>query len=298
MKPHLLALLLAATAPASMEAATMNSDENTLENGYDPGAGWTLVWADEFQGESLNEDNWNRQVERAGRFNKEWQRYTAAVENAFIRDGQLVIRALHTSDSHGSDQYTSARLNTAGKQSWRYGRIAARMRLPEGQGIWPAFWMLGANIDENGGDTPWPQSGEIDILELYGSKDDGVVEANIHYAGTDGRHAHMGARSFKLPEGKFSDAFHVFELHWDAHRIGWSVDGQEYAAIDITEPVYNEFREEFFLLLNIAVGGAFAGRPDERTSFPQEMVIDWIRVYQDSQGVDERERDGARGQLQ
>ncbi len=247
---------------------------------YSPGETWTLVWADEFDGDAINDNNWNFQVEPAGRFNEEWQRYTNSSENAYIENNQLVVKAIHEGESHGMDQYSSARLNTANKQTWKYGKIAARIKLPEGKGIWPAFWMLGANINENGGDTPWPQCGEIDILELYGSKDDGAVEANLHYADASGDHASMGAAFYELEEGKFADDFHVFALEWDAERIAWLVDEQEYASMPLTTDDLSEFHQEYFLLLNIAVGGTWAGYPDDTTQFPQYMYVDWVRVYQ------------------
>ena len=250
------------------------------DNDYMPGDDWGLVWSDEFNADTLNTKNWNYQVERAGRFNDEWQRYTNSINNAYVEDGNLVIKAIHESDTHGMDQYTSARMNTANKQTWKYGRIAARIKLPHGEGIWPAFWMLGANIDENGGDTPWPQCGEIDILELYGSKDDGVVEANIHYANKSNAHVSMGSIAYHLENGKFADNFHVFELEWDAEQISWFVDGNKYASTSISDEELTEFHEEFFILLNIAVGGQWSGRPDASTPFPQHMYIDWIRVYQ------------------
>jgi len=246
---------------------------------YDPGPEWELVWADEFDKDSVNSDSWNYQVLEAGRFNEEWQRYTNSSENAYVEDDCLVIRAIHESEEHGLDQYTSARLHTANKQSWKYGKIAARIKLPQGNGIWPAFWMLGANIDENGGDTPWPQCGEIDILELYGSKDDGVVEANLHYADSSDSHTMMGAVPFKLEEGKFADEFHAFELEWDEKEVKWFVDGQQYASMSIAGDELTEFHEEFFILLNLAVGGTWAGRPDNTTTFPQHMYVDWVRVY-------------------
>ena len=252
---------------------------NLEQDTWEPGPGWTLVWADEFDGEAIDPENWNFQVEDAGRFNGEWQRYTDSAENAFIDGCCLVIRAIHESDRHGMDQYTSARLNTASKRSFRYGRIAARIQLPHGRGVWPAFWMLGANIDENGGDTPWPESGEIDILELYGSKDDGVVEANIHYANESGRHDSMGAIAYRLPEGRFADRFHVFELEWDAERVSWFVDGERFATTSIASDEFSEFRKDFFILLNIAVGGRAAGRPHDSTVFPVQMYVDWVRVY-------------------
>ena len=178
------------------------------------------------------------------------------------------------------DQYSSARLNTANKFTFKYGKVAARIKLPESEGIWPAFWMLGANIDENGGDTPWPQCGEIDILELYGSKDDAVVEANAHYADASDSHAMMGAAAFELNSGKFADDFHIFELEWSPEGLTWFVDGQQYASMAITSDELTEFHEEFFILLNVAVGGSFAGRPDDSSIFPQHMYVDWVRVYQ------------------
>ncbi len=253
---------------------------NLAEDTYRPGPEWELVWADEFDAETIDADNWRFQEEKAGRFNSEWQRYTGVGENAYIDQGCLVIEARHESDSHGMGRYTSARLNTAGKGAWKYGRIAARIQLPYGPGIWPAFWMLGANIDENGGDTPWPQTGEIDILELYGSRNNGRVEANIHYADTSGAHAMMGAVGYDLEQGRFADGFHVFEIEWDAERIQWFVDGQRYASTPISAGEFSEFHSEFFILLNIAVGGRAAGPPDERTPFPQYMYVDWVRVYQ------------------
>ena len=251
-----------------------------LENqNYNPGQDWVLDWADEFDGDEINQENWNLQVLKAGHFNEEWQRYTDSHKNAYVEDDCLVIKAIHESDHHGLDQYTSARLNTASKQIWKYGKIAARIKLPHGKGIWPAFWMLGANIDENGGDTPWPHSGEIDILELYGTTDDGVVEANLHYADENDQHTMMGAASYKLEEGRFADDFHIFELIWDEQTIKWLVDGEQYAVTSIATEERNEFHHGFFLLLNIAVGGTYAGRPDESTPFPQKMYVDWIRVY-------------------
>ncbi|GAB5410438.1 MAG: hypothetical protein BalsKO_28030 [Balneolaceae bacterium] len=253
----------------------MNTEKNKTTD-----AGWKLIWEDNFEGDTLNLDNWNRQVVEAGRFNDEWQRYTDSEENSYVENGNLVIKAIHEGDTHGMNRYTSARLNTAGKQSWKYGKISARIKLPFGEGMWPAFWMLGTNIDENGGNTPWPASGEIDILELYGSKDDANIEANFHYADEDGEHAMLGQKHFKLKEGIFADDYHVFELEWDAEEISWLVDGEKYATADITDDVYSEFHEEFFLLLNIACGGTWSGRPDETTTFPQYMYVDWVRVYQ------------------
>jgi beta-glucanase (GH16 family) len=272
--------LVAMAAPAlSDDVLPQYPAPNLDDDSYQPSSEWTLVWSDEFDGDYLDSRKWRRQVAEAGRFNEEWQRYTDSTENAYIDNCCLVIKAIHQSDRHGLNQYTSARLFTIQENGWKYGRIAARIQLPYGEGIWPAFWMLGSNIDEQGGDTPWPKSGEIDILELYGSKDDGVIEANIHYADSAGRHAQMGAVATKLPEGRFADNFHVFELEWDASSMQWFVDGKRFATASISGSDFAEFHEKFFILLNIAVGGTSAGRPDKSTNFPQYMYIDWVRVY-------------------
>ena len=279
LMPLLISACRAGTPPAA-EAPVQYPAANLQNDTYQPGPGWQLVWADEFEDESLDPGKWRRQVVEAGRFNREWQRYTDSIDNAYIDNGSLVIKAIHESDRHGPDQFTSARLHTLPEDGWTYGKIVARIQLPYGRGIWPAFWMLGANIDENGGDTPWPQSGEIDNLEMYGSRDNAVVEANIHYAGRSGRHANMGAVGARLDRGKFADNFHVFEIEWDADQIQWFVDGKRFASTSISSSEFSEFHKPFFILLNIAVGGSSAGRTDDTTPFPQYMYVDWVRVYQ------------------
>lgn len=278
-----LALIATSCAPAEKSTTSDSEPANASLSQpytYQPGPEWKLVWADEFEGDSVDAVNWNYQVEKAGQFNDEWQRYTNSTDNAYVEDNQLVIKAIHHSEAHGMDQYSSARLNTANKQSWKYGKIAARIKLPQGEGMWPAFWMLGANINENGGDTPWPQCGEIDILEMYGSKDDAVIEGNLHYADAENKHTMMGAIPYELAEGIFADDFHVFELEWNEESVKWLVDGNEYASTQISDAERTEFHQEFFILLNVAVGGEWAGRPDDSTIFPQYMYVDWVRVYQ------------------
>jgi len=267
----LIALSLVALLSCAVGAQREPSDPKPAD--------WTLVWADEFDGDTLNPDNWTRQVVEAGRFNREWQRYTDSTDNASVEDGNLVITLIHEGDEHAPDQYTSARLHTGHKQYWKYGKVEARIKLPGGKGMWPAFWMLGNDITEIGGDTRWPDSGEIDILEFYPARDPATVEANIHYADADAEHAQMGAVPYTLDEGTFADGFHVFAIEWDAERIAWFVDGAEYASADITGEVFAEFHEEFYILLNLACAGA-GGEPDATTPFPQHMLVDWVRVYQ------------------
>ncbi|NNJ72216.1 MAG: glycoside hydrolase family 16 protein [Enterobacterales bacterium] len=244
---------------------------------YSPGVGWNLVWSDEFDKPDLDTDKWTSQIVEKP-FNKEWQDYNGDPENSVIEDGRLVIKAFHTAQKHAPRNYTSARLNTAGKGAWKYGKFVARMQLPYGPGVWPAFWLLGNNIDENGGDTPWPESGEIDIMELYGSKDDGTIEVNIHY--DDDGHKSMGAKPYKLDKGIFADNFHAFELEWNPKEMIWRLDGKEIHRTSIDKPEMREFHQPFFILLNLAIGGEWSGKPDVTTPFPALMYVDWVRVYQ------------------
>lgn len=259
---------------AKMEVVYPATNKDTYE--VDPK--WKLVWADEFAGDELNLENWTRQV-LPEPYNDEWQQYFDHKENSFVKDGHLVIKAIHTSEEHGNNQYTSGRLHTGGKHSWKYGKIAARIQLPHGKGIWPAFWMLGDDIDEIGGKTPWPKCGEIDIVELWGTRDDAVVEGNLHY--DDDGHKQSGATAFKLDQGIFADNFHVFEIEWTKEQITWLVDGKAYHTVEIADDALNEFHAKQYILLNIAVGGKDAGRPDETTPFPAQMYVDWVRVYQE-----------------
>ena len=210
--------------------------------------------------------------------NNELQYYTNRSENARIEDipgggRALVIEALK--ESYQGSSYTSARLLTQGLQDWTYGRIEARIKLPIGKGIWPAFWMLGSNISTN----PWPECGEIDIMEYLG-QEPSRVHGTIHYGNP---HAYEGA-SYNLPNGNFSDDFHVFGIVWSKGEIRWTVDGETYqikrnwssSLGDFPAP----FDRPFFILLNLAVGGNWPGYPDESTEFPQKMYVDWVRVYQ------------------
>ena len=278
---YLLALLLIIFSCKEKQAPRepLNKDSPEKEIMTEANNEWKLIWEENFEGEQLDPKIWNRQVEPAGRFNEEWQRYTNDEENAYVENGKLVIVAKHKGDLHEQGNYTSARLNTAHKQTFKYGKISARIKLPKGNGIWPAFWTLGNNIDENGGDTPWPFCGEIDILELYGSKDNAVVEANIHYANESGQHEAMGSISYELETGIFADDYHVFKLEWTEKSLKWLVDGKLYHEKDIIGEKYQEFHHEHFILLNIAVGGLWAGEPDDSTAFPQKMMVDWIRYY-------------------
>ncbi len=242
------------------------------------------VWSDEFDGTSINTNNWTYDLGTGtdkglnGWGNNELQYYTNRSENARIDDlpggGRGLVIEARRESYQGSD-YTSARLLTQGLQEWTYGRIEARIKLPIGQGIWPAFWMLGSNISTN----PWPECGEIDIMEYLGHEPS-RVHGTIHYGNP---WAHEG-NSYNLPNGNFSDDFHVFGIVWSRGEIRWTVDGETYqikrnwssSLGDFPAP----FDRPFFILLNLAVGGNWPGYPDSSTAFPQKMYVDWVRVYQ------------------
>lgn len=240
---------------------------------------WKLVWADEFNGTNLNPGDWGYDLGGGGWGNGELQAYSADPMFSFVSNGMLTIRAT-------SKPYMSARINTRGKRSFLYGRIAARIKLPYGKGIWPAFWMLGASIDK---EVIWPECGEIDIMEMIGGGDhrDDQVYGTIHWADADGRHQYVGygtvnGHGFELPDPQFFyQDFHEFEAEWDKTRIVWKLDGQPYFEQTITNADQSEFHEPFFIILNVAIGGKFPGYPSSsQTVFPQEMQVDWVRVYQ------------------
>jgi beta-glucanase (GH16 family) len=240
---------------------------------WTPGAGWALVWADEFTGDSVNRANWNYDLGAGGWGNAELETYTT--ENAVVADGLLRITALK--EPNGA--YTSSRLKTQGLQSWTYGKVAARLRLPRGQGIWPAFWMLGDNISTVG----WPRCGEIDIMEMIGGGEDrdDSTYGTLHWD-QDGHHF-TGTSRTELPDPAiFHDAFHVFEVEWTQTAIIWKLDGSEIGRLAIdaaTAPAREEFHRPFFIILNLAVGGNWPGSPDASTVFPQAFEVDWVRVY-------------------
>lgn len=234
--------------------------------------GWTLVWHDEFDGPEIDRSNWTFDIGGHGWGNNELQTYTDRAENARIEDGMLVIEA--RKEEFVRRDYTSARLKTQGLHAWTYGRIEARMKLPYGNGIWPAFWMLGANIQQ----TPWPASGEIDIMEYIG-REPNRVYGTVHGPGYSGS---GGVGHFtSLPEGALTNEFHVFAVEWEENEIRWYVDDEQFFMLT-PESVPGEwvYDHPFFIIMNLAVGGHWPGSPDETTVFPQILLVDYVRVYQ------------------
>lgn len=234
--------------------------------------GLRLVWADEFEGNSLNDRFWNYEIgNNNGWGNNELQNYRR--ENTSVRDGYLIIEA--KAENFGNQRYTSSRLTTENKYSVKYGRIDIRAALPKGQGIWPALWMLGKNFRQVG----WPKCGEIDIMEMIGGQNrENTVHGTVHWDNANS-HAQFGG-STKLASGTFNDEFNVFSITWDSRKIIWYLNDRKYHEIDTTPAGLSEFQEEFFFIFNIAVGGNWPGNPDASTSFPQYMIVDYVRVFQ------------------
>ena len=243
----------------------------------DPGNDPNLVWWDEFDYTGLPDPSkWNMETGGSGWGNNELQYYTNQESNAMVDNGILTITAKE--ESYGGRNYTSARITTQNKFDFKYGKIEARIKLPYGQGMWPAFWMLGDNISSVG----WPACGEIDIMEMVGGPDkDNTVHATLHWD-NNGEHADYG-QSYSLPSGIFADDFHIFSVEWNNQQIKAFMDDTQYFVADITPSQLSEFQNNFFIILNVAVGGNWPGSPDTTTSFPQTMEIDYIRVYQESQ---------------
>jgi len=232
--------------------------------------GYALVWQDEFNGSSVNVENWT--FETGGNwFNNELQYYRE--ENAWVADDVLTIEA--RKENYGGNNYTSARMITQNKKSFKYGRVDIRALLPEGQGLWPALWTLGNNISNVG----WPKCGEIDIMEMIGgSGREKTVHSTLHWDDGNG-YASYGL-SYTSTGKNFHEKYHVFSIVWDENQIRSFVDNQQYFIIDITPPALSEFHNEHFFIFNVAVGGIWPGNPDASTIFPQQMKVDYIRVFQ------------------
>jgi beta-glucanase (GH16 family) len=247
---------------------------------------WTLVWSDEFNGpdgSSVDRTKWAVETGGDGWGNQELEYYTDRNENASVHEGNLVIRALpekYTGPDGVKRNYTSARLKTFGKFSQTYGRFEARIKIPYGQGMWPAFWMLGDDIDKVG----WPACGEIDIMENIG-KEPAIIHGSIHGPG------YVGSTGIEAPytlsaKQRFADDFHIFVIEWDTDSIRFYVDKDLYVRrtrADLQPGWKWVFDKPFFLILNLAVGGDWPGNPDETTVFPQTMLVDYVRVYQRSE---------------
>lgn len=228
---------------------------------------WKLVWSDEFDTPGLpDQKNWGNEVGMIR--NHELQYYTERrIENSVVGNGQLML--IGRKEQFDSAGYTSASLTTDGKHSWTYGKIEAKMKLPAGQGIWPAFWMLGQNIHQVG----WPRCGEIDIMEHINNND--VLNGTLHWHNE--KHVSSG-NTTPCDVTKF----HVYSVEWNSDSIKWLLDGKQYHQVIIRDSVNStgEFHKPQYIILNLAIGGDWPKNPDESTVFPDTVFVDYVRVYQ------------------
>jgi beta-glucanase (GH16 family) len=255
-----------------------------------PPTQWNIVWSDEFNqpdGSSPNPVKWDYDIGGGGYGNNELESYTSRTNNARIQDGQLVIEAdqeTYTGTDNIMRNYTSARMKTQGKWSWTYGRIEARIKIPRGQGIWPAFWALGTDI----GSAGWPTCGEIDIMENIGkTSDQGTDHGTIHGPQSPGPDYNYGSGvggTYTLSGGAaLADDFHIYAVEWTTNQIKWFLDTHQYftaTAASLPAGATWVFTQPQFILLNVAVGGNWPGNPDVTTVFPQQMLVDYVRVYE------------------
>ena len=226
---------------------------------------YTMVWSDEFNGTAVDSTNWTFETGSLG-VNNEKEYYQG--QNATVANGNLVITAKQ--ESVGGFPYTSARMNTARKVNATYGRIEARIKLPMGAGLWPAFWMLGANINSG---VAWPGCGEIDIMEHVNA--DSVIYGTMHWSSGGGL-TNYGLTTTTSPSG-----YHIYAIDWDTNSIRWYVDNNLYATGSIANNVNSTdaFHKPFFIILNLAVAGDFPGQTVDQSKLPASMYVDYIRVY-------------------
>ena len=272
-----------ATIGSNTGIAIISDDDDAVSNAEDgyitseQHFGYNLMWSDEFVGDQLDLNTYGFELgdgcpNLCGWGNNELQLYTDSDENVFIDNGKLIIKA----DEGGEGKYNSARVTTKGKRDFGFSRMDIRAKLPKGQGIWPAIWMLGSNIDDVG----WPASGEIDIMELVGHEPE-KVHGTAHWGPQGRSFSTFSTGTYSLAEG-FDQAFHVFTLIWENDRLDWYVDETKFHSItpaDMQGEAYR-FNAPFYLLFNVAVGGNWPGNPDETTQFPQQMEVDYVRVFE------------------
>jgi len=277
-----LAFLSALALSLPLKCRTAAGSESSLSTPRQAAERWTLSWGDEFNGPNGSRPDpakWKSEIGGNGWGNHELEYYTDRPENSRVDQGKLIIEA-RREDYTGKDgvtrQYTSARLMTRGVFSQAYGRFAARIKLPRGQGMWPAFWLLGEDIEK----VSWPACGEIDIMENIG-KEPSSIHGSMHGPGYSGDFAFTS--TYKLPGGpKFSDSFHVFAVEWEPNVVRLYTDDYLYATfLPAQLPAGKKwvFDHPFFIILNVAVGGDWPGPPDASTQFPQQMLVDYVRVY-------------------
>jgi beta-glucanase (GH16 family) len=236
---------------------------------------WRLAWSDEFDGPAgaaIDGSKWGFDTGNNGWGNGELEDYTDRTDNVRL-DGQGHLEIVARAESFGGSSYTSGRVNTAGRFAQAYGRIEARIRMPQGKGIWPAFWTLGADLGQVG----WPQCGELDIMEAVG--DFTINHGSAHGPGYSGGNPLTG--TYQSPTS-LADDFHVYAIEWEPNEVRWYVDDAMYerrTPADLPPGTTWVYDHPFFLILNVAVGGNWPGAPDGTTQFPQTMTVDYVRAY-------------------
>lgn len=243
-----------------------------------PTRNWTLIWSDEFNEtlvSSPKSSNWSYDIGNGtdGWGNQELQYYTDRLD-VIATDGQGNLKITAKKETLNGKEYISGRIKSKNKFSQKYGKIEARIKTPFGPGIWPAFWMLGNNIDT----VSWPNCGEIDIMELKG-QEPSTINGTLHGPGYSGGNSIVG--SYSLKNDRFDADFHIYGVEWFEDRIDFFVDGYLYQRVNKTDMGKNKwvFDQPFFIILNVAVGGNYVGFPNVNTSFPQTMQVDYVRVY-------------------
>lgn len=245
--------------------------------------GYHLVWNDEFDEENVNEEDWNFEVHETGWVNHELQEYITGDECSYIDNGILVIQPVMTENEDGSVSYYSARLTTQNKHDFKYGRMEARLKVPQGKGFLPAFWLMATDEELYG---QWPKCGEIDIMEVLGDSTN-MLYGTLHC----GEPHQQRQGTYSISDGDFSTEYHVFAVEWDSGEVRWYVDGEEYyktsdwfSAVEgeAEKPYPAPFNQDFYMILNVAVGGDWPGSPDESTIFDDRaaMYVDYVRVFQ------------------
>ncbi len=272
-----------ASGAAVSESAAAADNGNSTNVDIPAPDGYHLVWNDEFDGDKLNEEDWNREKHPIGWVNNELQEYLPVEDYAYVKDGELVIQPKKETLENGNTIYRSGRINTQNKHDIKYGRIEAKIKVPEGKGFLPAFWMMPQDEDYYG---IWPKCGEIDIMEVLGDQ----INTNygtLHY----GEPHKQNQGSIQLPEGDFAHEYHTFAIEWEPGVIKWFMDDQQYyetndwfTAVDGEEekPYPAPFNQPFHVILNVAIGGDWPGNPDETTIFDERaaMYVDYVRMFQ------------------
>jgi len=269
-------------SPQSVNEATPKNQATPIQSTSTPATetkvenAWKLVWNDEFDGKNgspIDKSKWVSEIgNNSGWGNAEYEYYTDSLKNCYQENGNLVIKAIK--EKKDNFKYTSARVKTQGIYEFTYGKVEIRAKLPQGDGIWPAFWMLGTNITTTG----WPNCGEIDVMEHIGKTPDNIY-GTLHGPGYSGS---SGLGSATISKTSLYNDFHTYTVEWNQEGIKWFFDGTEYHKV-IKKYIDDEkwpFDDKFFILINLAVGGYWPGYPSETTQFPQSYTIDYVRVYQ------------------